>query len=90
MTSTKNVEDDPPAGVPTEVDTAAQRVSSPAATGAAGTTSSSMSAPTGWRNSSLGAMAFSILITNVDDHLLNHGFLHAGYGQWRLFAAPIE
>ena len=29
-------------------------------------------------------MAFSILITNVDDHLLNHGFLHAGHGQWRL------
>jgi serine/threonine-protein kinase HipA len=32
-------------------------------------------------------MAFSILITNVDDHLLNHGFLHAGYGQWRLAPA---
>lgn len=32
-------------------------------------------------------MAFSILITNVDDHLLNHGFLHTGYGQWRLAPA---
>jgi serine/threonine-protein kinase HipA len=32
-------------------------------------------------------MAFSILITNVDDHLHNHGFLHAGYGQWRLAPA---
>ena len=32
-------------------------------------------------------IAFSILITNVDDHLLNHGFLHAGYGQWRLAPA---
>ena len=32
-------------------------------------------------------MAFSILITNVDDHLLNHGFLHAGHGQWRLAPA---
>ncbi|HEV3194400.1 MAG TPA: type II toxin-antitoxin system HipA family toxin [Polyangiaceae bacterium] len=32
-------------------------------------------------------VAFSILITNVDDHLRNHGFLHAGYGQWRLAPA---
>jgi serine/threonine-protein kinase HipA len=32
-------------------------------------------------------VAFSILITNVDDHLLNHGFLHAGRGQWRLAPA---
>ncbi len=32
-------------------------------------------------------MAFSILITNVDDHLLNHGFLHVGHGQWRLSPA---
>jgi serine/threonine-protein kinase HipA len=32
-------------------------------------------------------IAFSILITNVDDHLLNHGFLHAGHGQWRLAPA---
>jgi hypothetical protein len=28
-------------------------------------------------------MAFSILITNVDDHLHNHGFLHAERGLWR-------
>jgi serine/threonine-protein kinase HipA len=32
-------------------------------------------------------IAFSILITNVDDHLLNHGFLHMGHGQWRLAPA---
>jgi serine/threonine-protein kinase HipA len=32
-------------------------------------------------------IAFSILITNVDDHLLNHGFLHATRGQWRLSPA---
>jgi serine/threonine-protein kinase HipA len=32
-------------------------------------------------------MAFSILITNVDDHLLNHGFLHVARGQWRLAPA---
>ncbi len=32
-------------------------------------------------------IAFSILITNVDDHLLNHGFLHASHGQWRLAPA---
>lgn len=32
-------------------------------------------------------MAFSILITNVDDHLLNHGFLHVDRGQWRLAPA---
>lgn len=32
-------------------------------------------------------IAFSILITNVDDHLLNHGFLHAEHGQWRLAPA---
>jgi serine/threonine-protein kinase HipA len=32
-------------------------------------------------------IAFSILITNVDDHLHNHGFLHAGHGQWRLAPA---
>lgn len=32
-------------------------------------------------------MAFSILITNIDDHLLNHGFLHDGRGQWRLSPA---
>lgn len=32
-------------------------------------------------------MAFSILITNVDDHLHNHGFLHQHHGQWRLAPA---
>ncbi len=32
-------------------------------------------------------IAFSIMINNVDDHLHNHGFLHVGYGQWRLAPA---
>jgi len=32
-------------------------------------------------------IAFSILITNVDDHLLNHGFLHVQNGLWRLSPA---
>lgn len=32
-------------------------------------------------------IAFSILITNVDDHLHNHGFLHAEHGLWRLAPA---
>lgn len=32
-------------------------------------------------------IAFSILINNVDDHLHNHGFLHAQRGQWRLAPA---
>ncbi|MSP95859.1 MAG: type II toxin-antitoxin system HipA family toxin [Betaproteobacteria bacterium] len=32
-------------------------------------------------------MAFSILITNVDDHLRNHGFLHFDSSQWRLSPA---
>ena len=32
-------------------------------------------------------IAFSILITNVDDHLLNHGFLHVDHGRWRLSPA---
>lgn len=32
-------------------------------------------------------IAFSILITNVDDHLHNHGFLHYGAGHWRLSPA---
>ncbi|MGC7403227.1 type II toxin-antitoxin system HipA family toxin [Pandoraea pneumonica] len=32
-------------------------------------------------------MVFSLLITNVDDHVQNHGFLHAGHGQWRLSPA---
>lgn len=32
-------------------------------------------------------MAFFVLVTNVDDHLRNHGFLHASHGQWRLAPA---
>jgi serine/threonine-protein kinase HipA len=32
-------------------------------------------------------IAFSILITNVDDHMRNHGFLHVAHGQWRLAPA---
>ncbi len=32
-------------------------------------------------------LAYSILITNVDDHLHNHGFLHAERGLWRLAPA---
>ena len=32
-------------------------------------------------------IAFSILITNVDDHLRNHGFLHLQHGHWRLAPA---
>ncbi|MGH7997332.1 MAG: type II toxin-antitoxin system HipA family toxin [Opitutaceae bacterium] len=32
-------------------------------------------------------MAYSVLITNVDDHLHNHGFLHAERGLWRLAPA---
>lgn len=32
-------------------------------------------------------MVFSVLITNLDDHLRNHGFLHAGAGTWRLSPA---
>jgi serine/threonine-protein kinase HipA len=32
-------------------------------------------------------MAFSILITNVDDHLHNHGFLHVHHGLWTLAPA---
>lgn len=32
-------------------------------------------------------IVFSLLITNVDDHLQNHGFLHAVHGQWRLAPA---
>ncbi|HEY4244493.1 MAG TPA: HipA domain-containing protein [Kofleriaceae bacterium] len=32
-------------------------------------------------------IAFSIAITNVDDHLLNHGFLHVAHGLWRLAPA---
>lgn len=32
-------------------------------------------------------IAFSILVTNVDDHLHNHGFLHVEAGRWRLAPA---
>lgn len=32
-------------------------------------------------------LVFSILITNVDDHLRNHGVLHAEHGLWRLAPA---
>lgn len=32
-------------------------------------------------------LAFNLLITNVDDHLQNHGFLHVANGQWRLAPA---
>ncbi|KQU78026.1 MULTISPECIES: type II toxin-antitoxin system HipA family toxin [unclassified Rhizobacter] len=32
-------------------------------------------------------MIFNILVNNVDDHLNNHGFLHAAHGQWRLAPA---
>ncbi len=32
-------------------------------------------------------IAFSILITNVDDHLQNHGFLHGQQGHWTLAPA---
>jgi serine/threonine-protein kinase HipA len=32
-------------------------------------------------------IAFNILITNVDDHLHNHGFLHEDKGLWRLAPA---
>ena len=32
-------------------------------------------------------IALSILITNTDDHLRNHGFLHVDRGQWRLAPA---
>jgi serine/threonine-protein kinase HipA len=32
-------------------------------------------------------MLFNLLVTNVDDHLQNHGFLHVGRGQWRLAPA---
>lgn len=32
-------------------------------------------------------VALSVLISNVDDHLRNHGFLHAGHEGWRLSPA---
>lgn len=32
-------------------------------------------------------VAYNVLITNVDDHLNNHGFLHLSRGRWRLSPA---
>lgn len=32
-------------------------------------------------------IVFSVLISNVDDHLMNHGFLHLDQGLWRLSPA---
>ena len=32
-------------------------------------------------------VAFNVLVSNVDDHLSNHGFLHVSEGKWRL--APM-
>ncbi|QVQ26047.1 type II toxin-antitoxin system HipA family toxin [Achromobacter deleyi] len=32
-------------------------------------------------------IVFNLLITNVDDHLQNHGFLHVEHGLWRLAPA---
>jgi len=32
-------------------------------------------------------LVFNLLITNVDDHLQNHGFLHVEHGLWRLSPA---
>jgi len=32
-------------------------------------------------------VAFTVLVSNTDDHLMNHGFLHAGRGKWQL--APM-
>jgi serine/threonine-protein kinase HipA len=32
-------------------------------------------------------IAFSVLITNLDGHQLNHGFLHVVRGLWRLAPA---
>jgi serine/threonine-protein kinase HipA len=32
-------------------------------------------------------IVFNVLITNTDDHLKNHGFLHVAHGQWRLSPA---
>ena len=35
-------------------------------------------------------MALSVLITNVDDHLHNHGFLHVNRGQRQLAPPSIS
>ena len=43
-----------------------------------------------------GRVVFNVLISNLDDHLRNHGFLYDGNGRWRLSPAydlnpvPIE
>ena len=34
-----------------------------------------------------GRIVFTILVTNTDDHLKNHGFIYAGRGRWRLSPA---
>lgn len=33
-------------------------------------------------------LIFTILVSNKDDHLKNHGFLYVGAGQWRL--SPVS
>jgi serine/threonine-protein kinase HipA len=38
--------------------------------------------PQPWRR-----LTFNPRITNVDDHMQNHGFLHVDHGQWRLAPA---
>ncbi|WP_455874388.1 HipA domain-containing protein [Rhizobium yanglingense] len=30
------------------------------------------------------ALSLTILVSNEDDHLKNHGFLYVGAGRWRL------
>lgn len=32
-------------------------------------------------------LAFNVFVTNSDDHMRNHGFLHTGKGRWRLSPA---
>jgi serine/threonine-protein kinase HipA len=34
-----------------------------------------------------GRVVFNVLVSNLDDHLRNHGFLYDGKGQWRLSPA---
>ena len=34
-----------------------------------------------------GRIVFTILVTNTDDHLKNHGFIYSGRGRWRLSPA---
>jgi serine/threonine-protein kinase HipA len=40
--------------------------------------------PTKDLNALFDRVAFNILVSNVDDHLKNHGFLYAGENKWRL------